>query len=70
MVDITKEIERLQKEQKRLEGEVARVNGMLGNERFISKAPESKINEEKEKLVKYTTMLEQVVKRLEQLNDL
>ena len=70
LVDITKEIERLQKEQKRLEGEVARVNGMLGNERFISKAPESKINEEKEKLVKYTTMLDQVVKRLEQLSDL
>ncbi len=70
LVDITKEIERLQKEQKRLEGEVARVNGMLGNERFISKAPQSKIDEEKDKLVKYTTMLDQVIKRLEQLSDL
>ncbi|MCR4788742.1 MAG: valine--tRNA ligase [Lachnospiraceae bacterium] len=70
LVDVSKEIERLQKEKQRLEGEVKRVNGMLGNEKFISKAPESKVNEEKEKLVKYTTMLDQVVERLEQLSKL
>ena len=67
LVDIAQEIERLQKEQKRLEGELARVNGMLSNERFISKAPEAKIAEEKEKLAKYTQMMEQVKTRLEQL---
>ena len=48
--DFKEELDRLQKEQKRLEGEVKRVNGMLSNERFISKAPEAKIAEEKEKL--------------------
>ena len=67
LVDIAQEIERLRKEQKRLEGELARVNGMLSNERFISKAPEAKINEEKEKLAKYTQMMEQVTTRLAQL---
>ena len=67
LVDIAQEIERLQKEQKRLEGELARVNGMLSNERFISKAPEAKIAEEKEKLAKYTRMMEQVKERLTQL---
>ncbi|MBR1931481.1 MAG: valine--tRNA ligase [Lachnospiraceae bacterium] len=67
LVDIAQEIERLKKEQKRLEGELARVNGMLSNERFISKAPESKIAEEKEKLAKYTQMMEQVTERLAQL---
>ena len=67
LVDIAQEIERLRKEQKRLEGELARVNGMLSNERFISKAPEAKINEEKEKLAKYTQMMEQVETRLKQL---
>ena len=67
LVDIAQEIERLQKEQKRLEGELARVNGMLSNERFISKAPEAKIAEEKEKLAKYTQMMEQVTTRLAQL---
>ncbi|MBE5877736.1 MAG: valine--tRNA ligase [Lachnospiraceae bacterium] len=67
LVDIKQEIERLQKEEKRLEGELARVNGMLNNEKFMSKAPESKIAEEKEKLAKYTQMKEQIVERLAQL---
>ncbi len=64
LVDIAQEIQRLEKEEKRLNGEIARANGMLNNERFLSKAPESKIAEEKEKLVKYTQMLEQVRERL------
>ena len=68
--NIAQEIERLTKEKKRLEGELARVNGMLSNEKFISKAPESKIAEEKEKLEKYTQMMNQVTERLEQLGNL
>ena len=67
LVDIAQEIERLKKEQKRLEGELARVTGMLNNERFLSKAPEAKIAEEREKLAKYTQMMEQVTVRLSQL---
>lgn len=67
LVDISQEIERLKKEEKRLEGELARVNGMLGNERFLSKAPEDKVAAEKEKLEKYTLMMEQVKVRLAQL---
>ena len=68
LVDIEKEIERLTKEKARLEGELKRVNGMLSNEKFVSKAPEAKINEEKEKLAKYTQMMEQVVERLNSLS--
>ncbi len=67
LVDIEKEIERLEKEKEKLEGELARVNGMLSNERFVSKAPASKIEEEKAKLVKYETMMAQVEERLNQL---
>ena len=66
-MDIGQEIDRLEKEEKRLEGELKRVNGMLGNERFLSKAPQAKIAEEKEKLEKYTRMMEQVKERLLQL---
>ena len=69
LVDIAQEVERLEKEAKRLEGELARVNGMLSNERFLSKAPEAKIAEEKEKLAKYTQMMEQVRERLGQLKE-
>ena len=64
LVDIAQEIARLEKEEKRLTGELARVNGMLCNERFLPKAPESKIAEEKGKLEKYTQMMEQVKERL------
>ncbi len=67
LVDIGKEIERLKKEEQRLEKELARVNGMLNNEKFISKAPEAKIKEEKEKQAKYAQMMEQVKERLKQL---
>ncbi len=67
LVDVAQERERLQKEKKRLEGELARVNGMLSNERFLSKAPEEKVAAEREKLAKYTQMMEQVDLRLNQL---
>ncbi len=67
LVDIEKEIERLTKEKTRLEGELQRVKGMLSNERFVSKAPEAKIAEEKEKLEKYTNMMAQVSERLQYL---
>ncbi len=68
LVDIEKERERLKKEEERLSKELARVNGMLGNEKFVSKAPQAKIEEEKAKLLKYTQMMEQVKERLNQLN--
>ncbi len=67
LVDISQEIERLKKEETRLSGELKRVNGMLNNEKFMSKAPEAKVREEREKLEKYTQMMEQVKNRLHQL---
>ena len=67
LVDIAQEIERLEKEEKKLAGELARVNGMLNNQNFVSKAPAAKIEEEKAKLEKYTQMMEQVKERLAQL---
>ena len=67
LVDVEKEIERLKKEEERLTKELARVNSMLGNERFISKAPKTKVDEERAKLERYTSMMEQVKERLAQL---
>ena len=68
LVDIEKEIDRLKKEEERLSQELARVNGMLNNEKFVSRAPEAKIQEEKAKLEKYAQMMEQVKERLSQLS--
>ena len=67
LVDIDKEIDRLEKEEAKLEKELARSRGMLGNEKFVSRAPEAKIQEEKAKLEKYEQMMAQVKERLNQL---
>jgi valyl-tRNA synthetase len=56
LIDYEKEIERLKKEKARLEDELKRVNGKLNNEKFMSKAPESVVEEEKEKLHKYLVL--------------
>ena len=59
--------ERLEKEKKRLEGELKRSESMLTNEKFLSKAPQAKIDEEKAKQEKYRQMMAQVEDRLKSL---
>ena len=68
LIDIEEEKERLVAEVKRLEGEVARGEKMLSNPGFVNKAPEAKVNEEKEKLAKYKEMLALAKERLEKLS--
>ena len=68
LVDISAEIERLTKEQKKLEGELKRSQNMLSNEKFLSKAPAEKIAEEKEKQQKYQQTYDQITERLKQLS--
>ena len=67
LVDMEKEKERLRKEKERLAKELSRSHGMLNNEKFVGKAPEAKIQEEREKLAKYEQMMEQVEARLAQM---
>ena len=67
LVDIDKEIERLEKEAAKLAREIKRASGMLANPKFVDKAPAAKVEEEKAKLAKYTEMSEQVAERLAQL---
>ena len=64
LVDKEKEIDRLTKEKERIEGEIKRASGMLSNPNFVNKAPEAKVNAEKEKLEKYKGMLETIEKQL------
>lgn len=67
LIDIEKEIERLNKEKANLEGELKRVDGKLNNEGFVAKAPQKVIEEEKSKRDKYLDMYNKVVARLESL---
>ena len=67
LVDVEAEKQRLQTEKERLISEVQRAEKMLSNPGFVNKAPESKINEEKEKLAKYQDMLAKVEERMKSL---
>lgn len=67
LIDLEEEKARLTAEVEKLEGEVARGEKMLSNPGFMSKAPEAKVNEEKEKLAKYREMLALAKERLAKL---
>ena len=67
LIDFEKEIDRLAKEKENLQKELDRVNGKLNNEKFISKAPQKVVDEEKEKLIKYQQMFDNVTDRLDNL---
>ena len=64
LVDIDKEIERLKKEEDKMNKEIKRAQGMLSNPKFVDKAPADKVQAEKDKLEKYTQMLAQIQERL------
>ena len=70
LVDISQEIERLNKEKETAQSELKRAQGMLSNEKFVSKAPEKLIEGEKEKVAKYTEMIEKIDARLAELNNI
>ena len=70
LIDIVKEKERLLKEKDNLISEVARAQGKLSNEKFVSKAPEAVINAERDKLAKYNDMLASVNARIAALEEL
>ena len=67
LVDLEEERKRLETEKTKLEAEVLRGEKMLSNPGFVNKAPEKKVNEEKEKLANYKKMLENVNERLKTL---
>ncbi|MBN1059069.1 valine--tRNA ligase [Clostridium botulinum] len=68
LVDKEKELERLNKELKKLEGEIERIDKKLGNAGFVAKAPAAVVDGEKAKREKYVEMLDAVKVRIESLN--
>lgn len=50
LINVEAELARLQKEAGKAEGEIKRLNGKLGNEKFVSNAPDEVVAKEKEKL--------------------
>lgn len=64
LVDKNKEKEKLLNEIEKTKSEITRAENMLNNERFISKAPKEKIDEEKAKLEKYKLLLDNLNQKL------
>ena len=67
LVDFEKELQRLEAEKEKLISEINRVEGKLSNEKFISKAPQAVIDEEKQKGQKYEATLKSVLESIEKL---
>ena len=70
LVDVEAELKRLAKEQKALEGEIARGEGKLNNPGFMSKAPAALVEQEKQKLITNREMLESVKARIREMESL
>ena len=68
LIDIAKELERLDKEKTKLDGEIKRLNGKLSNESFVSKAPAAVVEQERAKLAKYEEMYANLSDRIEVLS--
>jgi valyl-tRNA synthetase len=58
LVDLDAERTRLEKEIKRVEGELAKCNGKLSSETFVANAPAAVVDQERKRLAEWTTMLE------------
>ena len=67
IINVEEEIEKLIKEIKRLQQEIKRGEGMLSNPNFVNKAPEAKVNAEREKLEGYRSQYAIVEKQLEEM---
>ncbi len=67
-VDVAEERERLGKEITRLEGEIAKANGKLGNKKFVERAPGEIVAQEKARLAEFTSTLEKTKEQLDRLS--
>ena len=70
LIKLEDELTRLEGEQAKLEKEVARIDGKLSNEKFVSRAPEHVVAEERNKRQGYLSQLETVKERIQQVKDL
>ena len=68
LVDLEEEKAKLVQNKEKLVKEIERCNQMLSNPNFVNKAPQVKVDAEKEKLVNYQKQLEEVLKLLESFN--
>jgi len=70
LIDVDAELGRLDKEQEKLGKEIARLNGKLGNARFVENAPADVVAGEREKLSNAENTLAQLTEQINKLQQL
>ncbi|UKI51293.1 MAG: hypothetical protein L6U99_12640 [Clostridium sp.] len=68
LVDLNEVLKNLLGEKKKLEAELTRSKGILSNANFLAKAPEAKVQNEKDKLASYEKQYDEVCKHIEDVN--
>lgn len=66
-IDKAAEVARLRKEEKRVEGELAKAQGKLANEAFVAKAPPAVIEQERKRIADFAALLEKIRAQLQRL---
>ena len=69
LVDLEKEVIRLNAELEKVESEIARANGKLANNGFLAKAPKALVDQEREKLNKYIDMRKKIKANIKEISD-
>ncbi|GAA0714451.1 valine--tRNA ligase [Dokdonella soli] len=70
LIDVGAEKQRLEKEIKRVEGEIAKCNAKLGKESFVASAPPAIVEQEKQRLADFTALLAALREQLDKLGEM
>ncbi len=69
LIDFDKELSRMARELEKVEGEISRSRGKLGNEGFTSKAPEALVKKEEEKLQGYLALEQDLLEKIKEIKE-
>lgn len=69
LIDFEKELERIQEDKEKAESELARAKKQLSNTGFVNNAPEAKVQEERDKVEKYQSLIEELEARIKLIKE-
>jgi valyl-tRNA synthetase len=70
IIDVDAEQARLEKQKQKIEADLARTNGKLGNEKFVNNAPADVVTQERQRAAEFTKTIAQLDEQLEKLTEL
>ncbi|MCI5996930.1 MAG: valine--tRNA ligase [Parvimonas sp.] len=70
LVDYEKELEKLMADLQKYDAEIKRASSKLANEKFVNNAPQKVVDEEKEKLLKYKNIYNEIKLSIEKIKNI